>query len=287
MSGSRYADDEFLGIARPIAAQQRSWAEGDAPLPTMYLSHGAPPLLDDAAWMQELFAWSQSLPKPKAVLLVSAHWEQAPLSLSSAAAATPVVYDFGGFDQRFYRMSYDTPDASELAGLVSSLIPDAMSLHHHASRGLDHGAWIPMRVMYPLGDIPVLQLSMPTHDPAKLMDLGRRLTTLREHGVLIIGSGYMTHGLPFLTREMFLGLSGPAGWSTEFDAWAKEAILAKDVDTLADYANAPGMPYAHPTVEHFTPLFVTLGAADLDHASIEMTVEGYGMGLSKRSFHLV
>ena len=287
MTGSGYADDLFLAEARPIAAGQRAWVEGDAPLPTMYLSHGAPPLLDDAAWMQDLFAWSQSLPKPRAVLIVSAHWEQAPLSLSSTTAATPVIYDFGGFDQRFYRMSYDTPDASELAELVSSLVPDSMALHQHASRGLDHGAWIPMRVMYPLADIPVLQLSLPTHDPMLLMDLGRRLTTLREHGVLIIGSGYMTHGLPFLTREMFLGLSGPAGWSSEFDAWAKEALLAKDIETLADYAKAPGMPYAHPTVEHFTPLFVTLGASDFDNATVEMAIEGFGMGLSKRSFHLV
>lgn len=283
---SRHADDVFLKDARPVAAQQRTWADGDAPLPALYLSHGAPPLLDDAEWMQELFSWSQSMPKPRAVLIVSAHWEQAPLSLSSAAAATPVIYDFGGFDQRFFQMSYDTPDASELAGLVSSLVPDSMSLHQHASRGLDHGAWIPMRVMYPLGDIPVLQLSMPTHDPTMLMDLGRRLTTLRAHGVLIVGSGYMTHGLPFLTREIFLGLSGPAGWSTEFDAWANEALLAKDLDTLADFAKAPGMPYAHPTVEHFTPLFVTLGASDLERESVEMVIEGYGMGLSKRSFQV-
>lgn len=283
---ARHADEMFLEYARPVAAEQRQWTEGDAPLPTMYLSHGAPPLLDDAEWMQELFTWSQSLPKPKAVLIVSAHWEQAPLSLSSAAAATPVIYDFGGFDQRFSRMSYATPDASALAGLVASLIPNSMSLHQHASRGLDHGAWIPMRVMYPMADIPVLQLSLPTHDPEKLLDLGRRLTTLREHGVLVIGSGYMTHGLPFLTREMFMGLSGPAGWSKEFDAWAKKALLAKDIDTLSNYAKAPGMPYAHPTVEHFIPLFVTLGAADLERATIEMAIEGFGMGLSKRSFQL-
>lgn len=281
------ADEVFLRSARAIAARQPAWADGDDPLPAMYLSHGAPPLLDDAGWMQELFDWSQSLPKPRAVLIVSAHWEQAPVSLSSPAAATPVIYDFGGFDPRFYRMSYDTPDASELASLVSSLIPDSMALHQHNSRGLDHGAWIPMRVMYPLADIPVLQMSLPTHDPAALLELGMRLRTLREHGVLVIGSGYMTHGLPFLTRETFLGISGPAGWSTEFDAWASEALLAKDVDTLAAFAKAPGMPYAHPTVEHFTPLFVTLGASDLERESVDMVIEGYGMGLSKRSFQLL
>ena len=151
------------------------------------------------------------------------------------------------------------------------------------SRGLDHGAWVPLKVMYPGAGIPVLQLSLPTQDPQRLLQLGASLRGLRERGILIIGSGFMTHGLPFLTPEMFYGNAVP-GWSREFDAWAAEAIAARDVDELAAFrSHAPGMPYSHPTVEHFTPLFVTLGAADGD---IQTAVEGYAFGLSKRSLQV-
>ena len=133
-------------------------------------------------------------------------------------------------------------------------------MHQHASRGLDHGAWVPLRIMYPDADIPVLQMSLPTHDPARLLALGERLRPLRDEGVLIIGSGFLTHGLPFL-KEFRIEAEAP-GWSTDFDAWAGEAMARGDVDALASYQRqAPGMPYAHPTVEHYTPLFVTLGAA--------------------------
>lgn len=278
--------DAFLAEALPQVRQRRTWRPEDGPMPTLYLSHGAPPLFEDPAWMRQLFGWAQNLPRPTAILIVSAHWEAAPLSITSTQAATPLVYDFGGFAARYYSMQYATPDASDLGALVASLIPDAMDLHEHPSRGLDHGAWVPLKVMYPEADVPVVQLSIPTHDPERLMDLGQRLATLRHHGVLLIGSGYMTHGLPFLTREAFLGLAEPAGWSHEFDAWAKEALVAKDIDTLANYMSAPGMPYAHPTVEHFTPLFVTLGAADLTTSSLTFTIEGNAMGLSKRSFQV-
>ena len=137
------------------------------------------------------------MPKPRAILIVSAHWESAPLTISSSQPSE-LVYDFGGFDPMYYRMRYDTPPATELAGQVASLMPDTEPLHEHRTRGLDHGAWVPLKIMYPGADIPVLQLSMPTHDPDRLLDLGRRLRALRDSGVLVIGSGYMTHGLPFL-----------------------------------------------------------------------------------------
>jgi 4,5-DOPA dioxygenase extradiol len=143
---------------------------------------------------------------------------------------------------------------------------------------------VPLKIMYPDADVPVLQLSMPTHDATRLLALGERLRTLRQHGVLVVGSGFMTHGLPFLTREMFSGNVVP-GWSADFDAWAADALARGDVDTLAAFAaEAPGMPYAHPTVEHFTPLFVTLGAATTPDAPVTTAIEGYAMGLSKRSF---
>ena len=265
------------------AAPQQAWTPADGALPSLYLSHGAPPTFEDAGWMTQLHTWARSLPKPKAVLIVSAHWESAPLSITSTQP-TELVYDFGGFAPVYYRMRYDTPSATELARLVRGVLPDGEELHEHRSRGLDHGAWVPLKVMYPDADVPVLQLSMPTHDAGTLLALGARLRTLREHGVLVIGSGFMTHGLPFLTREMFVDNVVP-GWSADFDAWAADALARGDVDTLAAFASkAPGMPYSHPTVEHFTPLFVTLGAATDPETGVTTAIEGYSFGLSKRSF---
>ena len=196
------------------------------------------------------------LPRPKAILIVSAHWESAPVMLSADSA--PLVYDFGGFAEKYYRMTYATPPATALAQRIAAMMPDTEPVHQHPSRGLDHGAWVPLKIMYPDADIPVLQMSLPTYDPTRLLALGERLRPLRDEGVLIIGSGFLTHGLPFLT-EFRIDAAAP-GWSKDFDAWAGEALARGDVDALASYqSQAPGMPYAHPTVEHYTPLFVTLG----------------------------
>jgi 4,5-DOPA dioxygenase extradiol len=263
------------------AARHRLWTSDDGALPSLYLSHGAPMLFEMAAWMTQLHDWARALPKPKAILIVSAHWESAPLAISSTQP-TELVYDFGGFDPMYYRMRYDTPDASELARQVVGLMPSTEGVHEHRSRGLDHGAWVPLKIMYPDADIPVLQLSMPTHDSTRLLALGERLRTLREHGVLIIGSGYMTHGLPFIDWH---NLDKVPGWSSEFDAWAADALARGDVEELARFrSGAPGMPYAHPTVEHFTPLFVTLGAATDPAAPVTTAIDGYALGLAKRSF---
>jgi 4,5-DOPA dioxygenase extradiol len=279
------AFDAFLPGALGTSKTQRSWTPADGALPALYLSHGAPPLFDDGPWMDQLHAWALKLPKPKSILIISAHWESAPLSLTSPAASTPLVYDFGGFARRYFEMQYATPDAAELARLVTSVMPDVETVHQHHSRGLDHGAWVPLKVMYPLGDVPVLQLSIPTHDPAKLMQLGRRLRPLREQGVLIIGSGFMTHGLPFLTRDAMAGKI--PGWSADFDSWAQETLARGDVETLMNYLKqAPGMPYSHPTVEHFVPAFITLGAASNPEAPVTTTIEGWMWGLSKRSFQV-
>lgn len=277
------AFDEFLVHALPAARAQRDWTPEDGPLPSLYISHGAPPLFDDEHWMRELFGWAQALPRPRSILIVSAHWESESLTLSAPAAHTPLVYDFGGFDRRYYTMTYDTPDASALARRVAGTMPDGVPLHQHRSRGLDHGAWVPLKVMYPLADIPVLQLSMPTQDPDGLLAIGARLRSLREEGVLVIGSGFMTHGLPFITREMLAG--AVPSWSSDFDAWAADALARGDVDELAAYrSKAPGMPYAHPTADHFIPLFVTLGAATRADRAVETAVDGYAIGFSKRSF---
>jgi 4,5-DOPA dioxygenase extradiol len=254
-------------------------------LPALYIGHGAPPLLDDALWTSQLADLGATLPRPTAILMVSAHWESAPLALSATAAGTPLVYDFGGFEDRFYRMTYATPDATDLAHRVAAVMLDAEPIHQHASRGLDHGAWVPLTVMYPDADIPVLQMSLPTYDPARLLELGRRLRPLRDEGVLIIGSGFLTHGLPFL-RDFRVDATPPS-WSVDFDAWAADALSRGDVDELAAFrTRAPGMPYAHPTVEHFAPLFVTLGAASDAEAAPEQLIDGYWLGLSKRSLQV-
>jgi 4,5-DOPA dioxygenase extradiol len=252
-------------------------------MPALYIGHGAPPLLDDPTWSGELAAWAGSLPRPRAILIVSAHWESAPVSLSASNA--PLVYDFGGFDPKYYKLTYETPDATALAQRIAKLMPANEPVHQHASRGLDHGAWVPLRIMYPETDIPVLQMSLPTDDPVRLLALGERLKPLRDEGVLIIGSGFLTHGLPFLT-DWRLDAEAP-GWSKDFDAWAGEALARGDVDELANFkTRAPGMPYAHPTVEHYTPLFVTLGAATTPDEPGVQTIDGFWLGLSKRSLQV-
>ena len=274
------AFDEFLAEIATRDAHQ-SWTPTDVALPALFLSHGAPPVFDDGFWIAQLSRWARSIPKPTGIVVVSAHWEQAPLLLSATAAHTPLIYDFGGFHPRYYEMTYDTPDASALGQQIASLIPDEMPFAQMPNRGLDHGAWVPLKVMDPNGDVPVVQLSLPSQDPRALFDLGQRLQALRDHGVLVIGSGFMTHGLPYLTGENFEHNTVPT-WSAEFDRWAEEAIAAKDLDTLFNYTStAPGLRFAHPTVEHFTPLFLSLGLSTEDRT--ETAIDGFQFGLSKRS----
>lgn len=253
-------------------------------MPTLFISHGAPPLVDDQRWVAELQQLAAGLPRPRAILMVSAHWEAAPAMLG-ATETVPLVYDFGGFARRFYEVTYPAPGAPDLADAVAALMPDTEQVVR-TTRGLDHGAYVPLTVMYPDADVPVLQMSLPTLEPDRLLELGRRLQPLREHGVLVVGSGFTTHGLPFLTREHWRSpATPPPGWSVEFDHWARETLAAGDVDALASFRDrAPGMPHAHPTIEHFAPMFVTLGAAGDPEAPPTQAIDGFWMGLAKRSF---
>jgi len=254
-------------------------------IPALYLGHGAPLLLDDPLWPSELAAWAGSLPRPSSILIVSAHWQSAPMALG-ATTSVPLVYDFYGFPQHYYELTYDAPGAPELAAKVKALMPATEPVVDRPARGLDHGAWVPLLVMYPEADIPVLQVSLPDLDPGHLFSVGQRLAPLRDEGVLIVGSGFMTHGLPYI-HEYFTGKPGAPEWSVEFDRWASEALERRDLDALFDFQNrAPGMPYAHPTVEHFAPLFVTLGAATTLDEAPTFTIDGYWLGLSKRSFEV-
>lgn len=250
------AYDDLLARVLPQAKAQRPWQESDGPMPALFVSHGAPPTLDDPRWLADLFSWSQSLPKPRAIVVVSAHWESAPAAISGSAAGTPLYYDFGGFHPRYYTLRYDTPDAADIAHRVAGLL-GYQPVHQFTDRGLDHGAFIPLMAMYPAADVPVVQISMPSLDPHALLDLGGKLRSLRGEGVLVIGSGFMTHSFAVFRRPQL------AGYTEAFDTWAADALDRGDVDALMDYrSKAPGVEIAHPTADHFVPLFLTMGAAD-------------------------
>ncbi len=270
------------GEARVVAERVAAGiAEGR--VPAIYMGHGAPPLVDDPLWVTQLSAWAQALPQPRAILVVSAHWEAAPLTIGATRDAAPLVYDFYGFPERYYLATYPAPGAPELAAKVRGLLKGTEEVTDQPDRGLDHGAYVPLTVMYPAADVPVLQISMPSLEPARLINIGKRLRPLRDEGVLIIGSGFLTHGLPYLRDHRFN--APPPTWSVEFDHWAAEALDRGDLDALAGFRSAPAARYAHPTTEHFAPLFVTLGAAD-DPAGPPTPISGYWLGLAKRSIQV-
>jgi len=251
-------------------------------MPALYLSHGAPPLADDPIWPGQLAAWSAGLPRPKAVLMVSAHWEEAPLALG-ATTTVPLVYDFWGFPEHYYRVQYAAPGAPELAESVRKLLrAPGTPVQDIPDRGLDHGAYVPLVEMFPEADVPVLQISMPTLDPQRLMEIGRRLAPLRDEGVLIVGSGFFTHNLRAISPDGTV----PAVMA-EFDDWGRRALEARDLDALLDFEHkAPAGRLAHPRTEHFAPLFVTLGAGEADLATQRSVIDGFWMGLAKRSVQL-
>ncbi|WP_443073225.1 DODA-type extradiol aromatic ring-opening family dioxygenase [Streptomyces sp. S465] len=248
-------------------------------MPSLFVSHGAPFTLDDPLWLGDLFDWAQSMPKPRAIVVVSAHWEQAPAAISGAAAGTPLYYDFSGFHPRYKTLPYATPDATDLARRLTGLLSPT-PVHKFADRGLDHGAFIPLMAMYPAADIPVVQLSMPSLAPGALLELGARLRPLREEGILVLGSGFMTHSFAVFRHPEL------AAATTAFDTWAVDALARGDADALVDYRfKAPGAAIAHPSAEHFVPLLVAVGAAD-DPASAVSAIDRMVMGNSTRSVQL-
>ncbi|MGL5928723.1 MAG: dioxygenase family protein, partial [Dermatophilaceae bacterium] len=211
--------------------------------PVLYLSHGAPPLADDPVWTAQLAAWSSDLPRPESVLVVSAHWEQAPTSVSATSGDVPLLYDFWGFPQRYYEVTYDAPGAPALARSVAGLLAGAgEAVHEEATRGLDHGAYVPLVEMFPEADVPVLQLSMPTLDPQRLFALGQRLAPLRDEGVLVVGSGFTTHNLRWFDPSAGSDAPPPSA-SAEFDHWAAEAVGGGDVDAVLDFAHRAPAPH--------------------------------------------
>jgi 4,5-DOPA dioxygenase extradiol len=273
------AYDDHLARVLPQAREQRLWSPADGPLPSLFVSHGAPFTLDDAQWIGDLFAWAQSMPKPKAIVVISAHWEQAPAAISSAAAGTPLYYDFSGFHPRYKTLPYATPDATDLARRLISML-SGTTVHEFTDRGLDHGAFIPLMAMYPAADVPVVQLSMPSLDPSALLELGARLRPLRDEGILVVGSGFMTHSFAVFHNQAL------AAYTEAFDEWAVDALARADVDALADFrSKAPGAAVAHPTAEHYVPLLLTVGAAT-DAGSAVSAIDRMVMGNSTRSVQM-
>jgi 4,5-DOPA dioxygenase extradiol len=263
-----------------LAAARRGLKEDDVTtmptMPTIFVAHGAPPLLDDAAWMGDLGAWAAALPRPKAILVISAHWERRPLAVG-ATEPVPLIYDFYGFPKRYYEITYPAPGAPDLAARVRELA----GAESEPSRGFDHGVYVPLLGMYPKADVPVLQVSLPTLDPAELVALGRALAPLRDEGVLIAGSGFLVHNL----RAIDPSARAMPSWAKDFDAWAADKLRSRDVDALVRYRDeAPGVRMALPTHEHFAPVLVALGASLGRDEPVTFPIEGTWLGsFTKRS----
>lgn len=247
-------------------------------MPVLFQAHGAPPLLDDPPWISELAAWAEALPRPKAVVVVSAHWEARPLAIG-ATTPVPLIYDFYGFPLRFYQLKYASPGAPEVAQRIRELMAAAnVKTIDEPTRGLDHGAYIPLMCMYPAADVPVLQISLPSEDPRELFRVGQALAPLRDEGVLLIGSGFLTHNL----RAMALRKT-PA-WAHDLDAWTADVLVRRDHDALIDYkAKAPGVRESLPTHEHYVPVIVSAGAAADANVTFPITGFWFGGALTRRS----
>jgi 4,5-DOPA dioxygenase extradiol len=239
-------------------------AQSTQRVPPVFVSHGSPMLaVEPGAAGAMLARLGGDLPRPKAVLAVSAHWE-APDPVVGANPRPRVIHDFYGFPRELYELDYAAPGAPALAFRAAELLREAgLDPHGSDTRGLDHGAWVPLRYLYPDADLPVAQLAIsPARGARYHLDLGRALAPLADEGVLILGSGGVTHNL----RE-FRGQPAdtPAPeWVVDFGAWVAERLAAGDADALVDYRRrGPGAVRNHPTEEHFLPLLVALGAAGL------------------------
>lgn len=254
-------------------------------LPTLFLSHGSPmhavsPGVVGDAWE----ALGQRIVRPDAVLIASAHWETS-MPMVTGNPRPETIHDFGGFPRELYSIRYPAPGAPDLAARVVAMLKDAgITAGVDGCRGLDHGAWVPLRWMYPDAGIPVVQLAVqPARGTAHHLALGRALAPLRNENVLIIGSGHATHNLRDWTSHR--GQSEPMRYAVDFSDWLEEKLATHDDRALVDYRDeAPDAARAHPTEEHFLPLFIAYGAAG-PAPTVERVVDGYENGaLSRDSF---
>lgn len=229
--------------------------------PVLFVSHGAPTFaLEPGRLGPALTAAGEQLPRPRAVLVVSPHWMTRDLRVATGAAPA-TVHDFGGFDRALYRIQYPAPGHPELAARTIEVLRAAgWPAVADDQQGLDHGAWVPIRFLYPGADVPVFQVSLPAGITARqAYALGQALRPLREEGVLVVGSGSLTHNL-YEFRSY--GDGEEATYAREFAAWVRQAVEARDDERLQRTLDiAPHAQRAHPTDEHFLPLLVAAGAA--------------------------
>lgn len=237
------------------------------PLPTLFVSHGAPTLaIEPGPAHHFLKTLGEELGRPASIVVLSAHFD-APVSTITASAAPGTIYDFGGFPEALYKITYAAPGNPDLANQISELLSAAnIATRLDDNRGLDHGAWVPLSLMYPDAQVPVVQVSIDSRkDPAYHFRLGELLRPLRKEGVLIVGSGGATHNLPHALRA---SQEAPlVDWANTFREWLAEAVENDRRSDLADYYDvAPNALRNHPTQEHFLPLLCAMGATERDEA---------------------
>lgn len=233
--------------------------------PALFVSHGSPMLaIEDSPARRFLAALAGDLPRPRAVLVATAHWETRETRVSGALAPE-TIHDFGGFPSALYEIEYRAPGAPDVAAAAAALLRGAgLPAGIDAHRGMDHGTWVPLSLLFPAADVPVAQVSIQPHrSPEHHWRLGEALRPLRDEGVLVIGSGALTHNL----REYFgVSADGTSGdWVAAFADWMAAAVRDRRIEALLDYRRqAPFAERNHPTDEHLLPLFVALGAASPD-----------------------
>lgn len=248
-------------------------------LPSLYISHGSPmTALQPGQVGGRLAELAASLPRPRAIVIASAHWPSAQPRVGGHAQP-PTIHDFGGFPEPLYQIQYPAPGAPMLANQVQQLLASAgLPAQVDALRGLDHGAWVPLRFLYPDASIPVVPLSLQPHlGPSHQLALGRALAPLREQGVLLVGSGSITHNLHDW-RNYQDGKEAP--YVRPFIGWIEERLAADDVEALLDYRRqAPFAERAHPTDEHLQPLHFAIGAAGEGALGAQRIDAGIDMGM--------
>ena len=246
-------------------------------IPAIFLSHGAPTLAVDEG--HETRAWGElasTLPRPKSILAVSAHWDTRDPEVS-AAPRPETIHDFSGFPRELYEQRYPAPGAADLASRVQALLQQAgIACKVDPARGLDHGAWVPLKWMYPKADIPVTQLSVQSHrGPAHHLKLGEAIAALRDENVLVLATGGIVHNLRDLEWDK-RGTREAATWAREFNDWIADRVERKAVDDLLAYRErAPNARRSHPTEDHFAPFFVALGAGGLPARRLDL---GFDLG---------
>lgn len=251
-------------------------------MPVVFVAHGAPTLAIDPVKGADLARWAAALPKPKAILAISAHWERTP-PRTGAEDTRSLIYDFSGFPRALYALEYPAPGAPALAAEVRQILQgNGTEAGRDPERGWDHGVWVPLLHLYPEADIPVLQLALPSGFSAEqIYAVGCALAQLRHRGVLILASGVLVHNLRTID---FQQRKATPTWAVEFDRWCARCLEEEDHHALMNFERAsPGFSQAHPTPEHFTPILVAAGAASVDGAPASFPVEGFEYGsLSRR-----